>query len=341
MPANGTTDRLIAATEELTDAIAKPRHASPFLFHGRDERTAFAKLVSLLTTTTSSLTSVSPPRVEADPSPSPRVATSQSPRVASPPDPSPPPPTTTRKLVSHLEAGPYRNKPVGPRRARSSHTAGYANAIHVISEREPYKWTYYGSPILQERAPHYKRSPESDYDQTSPHRLPNYEHFAYAVTDDITGERLEYRQLILNPKYKEVWTKSSANEFGRLAQGVGKGATEGTKRVEGTSTMFFIHCHQVPKGKKVSYARTVCMIRPEKDEKERTRITCGGDQLDYDGKVATETSSLETAKLHINSTISTPGAKYMCMDAGNFYLNTPLDDFQYMRFPVWMPPDRV
>ena len=105
--------------------------------------------------------------------------------------------------------------------------------------------------------------------------------------------------------------------------------------------MFFIHRYQVPKGKKVSYARTVCMIRPKKDEKNRTRITVGGDQLEYDGKVATETSSLETAKLHINSTISTPGAKYMCMDAGNFYLNTPLEDFQYMRFPVWMIPDEI
>ena len=58
-------------------------------------------------------------------------------------------------------------------------------------------------------------------------------------------------------------------------------------------------------------------------------------------KVAIETSSLETAKLHSNSTISKPGVKYMRMDAGNFYLNTPLEDYQYMCFPVWMIPDEI
>ena len=98
---------------------------------------ALAKLASLLTATTSSPTTVSPPRVDTDPSPSPRVARSQSPSVASPPGPSPPQLTTPRKLVSHLEAGPYWDKPVGPRRARPSHTAGYANAIHAISEKSP------------------------------------------------------------------------------------------------------------------------------------------------------------------------------------------------------------
>ena len=64
---------------------------------------------------------------------------------------------TLRKLISHLEAGPYWDKPVGPRRARPSHMAGYANTIHAISEKEPYKWTYTKSPILQEHAPRYKR----------------------------------------------------------------------------------------------------------------------------------------------------------------------------------------
>jgi hypothetical protein len=29
------------------------------------------------------------------------------------------------------------------------------------------------------------------------------------------------------------------------------------------------------------------------------------------------------------------------MDAGNFYLNTPLDIFEYMKFPVWMIPEEI
>jgi hypothetical protein len=41
------------------------------------------------------------------------------------------------------------------------------------------------------------------------------------VQDNETGEYLNYQQLIRNPKHKEIWSKSAANEFGRLAQGVG------------------------------------------------------------------------------------------------------------------------
>jgi hypothetical protein len=31
----------------------------------------------------------------------------------------------------------------------------------------------------------------------------------------------------------------------------------------------------------------------------------------------------------------------MCMDAGNFYFNTPLAIFEYMKFPIWMIPDEI
>jgi hypothetical protein len=34
----------------------------------------------------------------------------------------------------------------------------------------------------------------------------------HAVLDEETGKILEYRQLTKHPKYKEVWTRSCANE---------------------------------------------------------------------------------------------------------------------------------
>jgi hypothetical protein len=105
--------------------------------------------------------------------------------------------------------------------------------------------------------------------------------------------------------------------------------------------MFFIHKHQIPQGRKVTYPQVVCQVRPEKEEVHRTRITAGGNLLEYQGDVSTETASLETVKIHLNSTISTHNARYMCMDAGNFYLNTPLDIPEYMRFPIWMIPDEI
>ena len=44
---------------------------------------------------------------------------------------------------------------------------------------------------------------------------------ASPVLDEDTGKLLEYRQLLRDPKHTEIWTKAGANEFGRLAQGVG------------------------------------------------------------------------------------------------------------------------
>ena len=46
---------------------------------------------------------------------------------------------------------------------------------------------------------------------------------ALAVMCKDTGKLMNYRQLIHHPDpaVREIWTKSSANEFGRLFQGVG------------------------------------------------------------------------------------------------------------------------
>ncbi len=44
---------------------------------------------------------------------------------------------------------------------------------------------------------------------------------AQAIFDKESGKMLKYWKLITHPKYCKAWTHSSANEFGRLAQGVG------------------------------------------------------------------------------------------------------------------------
>jgi hypothetical protein len=45
--------------------------------------------------------------------------------------------------------------------------------------------------------------------------------------DKATGKMLNYRQLLRHPKYSADWQLSSANEFGRLTNGVG-GRVKGT-----------------------------------------------------------------------------------------------------------------
>jgi hypothetical protein len=70
--------------------------------------------------------------------------------------------------------------------------------------------------------------------------------------------------------------------------------------------------------------------KAHKEETERTRLTVGGDQIEYPGDKSTRTYGLTTAKMLFNSTISTPGAKFLVIDIKNFYLNTPLERYEYM-----------
>jgi len=46
-----------------------------------------------------------------------------------------------------------------------------------------------------------------------------------AVLDKDTGELLEMRHLLVNPKYKDVWGKSYTTELGCLAQGIIRSST--------------------------------------------------------------------------------------------------------------------
>jgi hypothetical protein len=71
-------------------------------------------------------------------------------------------------------------------------------------------------------------------------------------------------------------------------------------------------------------------IKDHKEEKERTRLTVGGDQIEYPGDKSTRKAGLTTAKILINSVISMPNAKLLVIDINNFNLNTPLGRFEYM-----------
>ena len=159
---------------------------------------------------------------------------------------------------------------------------------------------------------------------------------AMAVMDATTGKLMNYRQLMQSPKHKEVWSRSSANEFGRLAQGVGG-------RVKGTNTITFIRKSDVPhdRRKDVTYGQFVCSIRPEKEEMHRTRFTVGGDRVNYPGEVATPTADMLVAKILFNSIISTPKARFMTMDISNFYLMTPLKRPEYIRMKISDIPEEI
>ena len=58
-------------------------------------------------------------------------------------------------------------------------------------------------------------------------------------------------------------------------------------------------------------------------------------------ELTTRTADMLTAKLMWNSVISTPGARYAGMDIKNFYLGTPMKDYEYMKMPLKMFPEHV
>jgi hypothetical protein len=89
--------------------------------------------------------------------------------------------------------------------------------------------------------------------------------------------------------------KCHPNEFGRTMQGVGKSRQKGDE-IAGTDTMHLIKKCNIPKGKKITYARFVSEIRLQKAEIHRTRLTAGGNLLDYEGKTSTDTAGMETSK---------------------------------------------
>ena len=141
-----------------------------------------------------------------------------------------------------------------------------------------------------------------------------------AVMDSNTGKLLNYRQLMRSAKHRQAWSLSSANEFGRLANGIGGRIKNPTNTIE------FICQHEVPREqmKDVTHGQFVCTVQPEKAEPNQTRFTVGGDRINYPGAVATPTAEMLVAKMLFNSVISTKDAHFMTMDISNFYLMTLL-----------------
>ena len=74
----------------------------------------------------------------------------------------------------------------------------------------------------------------------------------------------------------------------------------------------------------------VCEVKPHKEDPNRTRITVAGGQICYPGDVGTPTGSLDLIKLIINSVLSRRNACFVSFDFKNFYLQTPMDQSEYV-----------
>ena len=150
---------------------------------------------------------------------------------------------------------------------------------------------------------------------------------ANAVTDPITGATLEYRDLLKSPDTK-LWENGWCNEFNRLGP-------------NGTKTIQAIAFYNIPKGRAIGNIRVVAALKPLKAEMHRVRFTIAHHHHDYTGATSTPTVDMPTVKCHLNSTISTPNARYATIDISDFYLNTLMARPEYMRIPLKMIPQSI
>ncbi len=100
---------------------------------------------------------------------------------------------------------------------------------------------------------------------------------------------------------------------------------------------------QIPQArcKDIAYRQIVCVYHSEKKDQYRTRITLGGNLVNYPDNCGTPAADLLTYKIMFNSIISTPNAKFMTIDFKNFYLMTPMDRYKYFRMKLELFPQEI
>jgi hypothetical protein len=89
------------------------------------------------------------------------------------------------------------------------------------------------------------------------------------------------------------------------------------------------------------YGSFVCVVKSNKTKIHRTRLTAGGDRMNYPDNVGTPTADMTLVKNFLNSVISTKGAKCVLLDIKDFYLNTPMARNEYMRFKLTDIPEEI
>ena len=286
MPHVSAHDAVLYAANDLITALTKPQLNKAGISVGDDQIVALRKLASIFQCSIKKQPMAEPGE----------------------PDRPPPPRPRTRSQTKALANAAIR-VPIGPH-IRQSTTQQLDDPKHKedLSQNDvayiPNHDIPRIVPIIKNLRPKFPTNHEGMLEDPFP-----LIREANAVTDPNTGKQLEYKQLINHPdnNLRRTWQRSSANEFGRLAQGV-------RGQINGTDTIKFLHHHEMPTNRRPTYARFVCEIRPQKTEQERTRLTVGGNLIDYPDTVTTRTCNLVTFKLHINSTLSRPNRKYCSFD---------------------------
>jgi hypothetical protein len=272
MPQLSSTERLIMAANDMTDVLQNPHPELPFARVDDATISAPAELAAIFKL---KLRQSSPPTIPAAPTTvkqRPCLAETSNPILASP---MPLSRQTRSQKTIHTQ---YKTTAPLPPRVVTPKTH------NPSPPRVP--------PRSQRLSPHNLSQNDfcgMDTDHTAIVLGSNHwyqPHLANAVIHTITGKEMEYMALMKDPRLQPLWKRGFGNECGRLFQG--------NRDIHGTDTCFFIKLTNIPKDRKITYGKIVCDHKPHKKEKERVRLTVGGDRLDYSGDVATFTADITT-----------------------------------------------
>jgi hypothetical protein len=319
MPQLSSTDRLLVAAKDMTDALHNTHPEVTFARVGDDTISALAELAAIFKL-----------KLLETPSPTHQAA----------------PPTVIQRPCLAESSNQILNSPIPlSRQTRSQttiHTQDIPNASlppRVVTPR-----TLHPSPprvpTRSQRLSTHNLYQDDFCGMDTAHMAIalgdnhwSWQHLANAVIHPVTGKEMEYSALMKDPCLQPLWTRGFGNECGRLFQGI--------PDIAGTNTCLFINLTNIPKDRKITYGKIVCDYKPHKKEKERIRLTVGGNRVDYSGDVTTFTEDITTFKILINSTLSTEDATMMMMDINNYYLGTPLPRFEYMKMLLSRFPEEI
>ncbi len=161
--------------------------------------------------------------------------------------------------------------------------------------------------------------------------LIDIEEYCYGIVHPVTKETItHYRKLIKDPLLKDLWIKAMSKELHPLAQGC-PGVTKGTNTI-----WYLSHADicKILQDRTVTYACTVLDHRPQKEDPNHVCITVGGNLVGYPFKLTTRTANMVSSKILWNSVISTKDARFASANIKNMYLETPLDQYEYMKMPI-------
>ena len=276
MPEVSANDAAIYAANDLITALTKPQPPNSFISIGDDQMVALRQLATIFQRAVAK-------KPTSDPG-VPDIAPPQQPRTRS----------QTKYLANAAFTVPQRDQLCHDQPKPPDDTKQEGDREPDSHDDMPNFTRHHIVPLIPNLCQQYPTKHEGMLEDPFP-----LIQSANAVTDPDTGKQLEYKQLINHPicHLRKTWQHSSANEFGRLAQGVGG-------RIAETETIRFIHHHEMPPTRRPTYVHFVCEIHPQKSEKEQTRLTVGGNLINYSDPITTRTCDLVMFKMHINSTLS-------------------------------------